>query len=138
MFFTAKGPGSIPGQGNKILQAKQPKKKKKYSFIKIYNIFVSFGQLCKSERNENLVKWKIFILYNHAQKSEEHVSDFYLTRICARACVHVCICTEKERKHTFELESVFEEDSVLWGRWEENENYKSACSHVLMWLIVGN
>ena len=46
--------------------------------------------------------------------------------------------TEKERKHTFELESVFEEDSVLWGRWEENENYKSACSHVLMWLIVGN
>ena len=54
MFFTAKDPGSIPGQGNKILQAKQPKKKD--LFIKIYNIFLSLDQLCKSERNENLVK----------------------------------------------------------------------------------
>ena len=91
MFFTAKGPGSIPGQGNKILQAEQPKKKK-YSFIKIYNIFVSFGQLCKSERSENLVKWKIFIIYNHVQKIEEYVSDFYITCVCVPACVHACVC----------------------------------------------
>ena len=59
-------------------------------------------------------KWKFSqvenIYYLHVQKIGEYVSDFHITCIC----VHVCICTEKEGEHTFELKSVFEEDSVLW------------------------
>ena len=34
LAFTAKGPGSIPGQGTKIPQATRPKKKEKISYLK--------------------------------------------------------------------------------------------------------
>ena len=50
---------------------------------------------------------------------------FLIFTLHVYVCIHVCICTEKEGKHTFELKSVFEEGSVLWGRWEENENLRT-------------
>ena len=38
--FHCHGPGSIPGQGNKILQATKPKKKKKKLYTDIYIISI--------------------------------------------------------------------------------------------------
>ena len=58
--FHCHGPGSIPGQGTKIMQATQPKKKKKklYTDIYIYNIYweqVSYIGKCLHYH----IEWKV-------------------------------------------------------------------------------
>ena len=71
--FHCRGPGSVPGWGTEILQAAQPKKKKKKKFhILIFNLtfnkvrLLSVLSLIKELGLENLssVKW-IYYIYVH-------------------------------------------------------------------------
>ena len=63
-----------------------------------------------------------------SHKIEQYISDFIYMHVYMRVCARA----EKEGKQPFEPKSVSEQDSVLWGGWDEYENLRTKMSDAML------